>query len=901
VAAAVLLVGVSALLLGQLVIKLYDEKGRKIAEFTVPEGGKVVIEEEGKGRKVVEATAPARTDKADSKPAATSLPPADRKNYKWWTPTPEHDEFVQRVAKLPAQEQIEAVRQRLKKINPEFDGKLTPTVENGLVTGLAFSAEKVTDVTPVRAFPEFKMLDCSSPPVDAGGKPTGRFWDLSQLAGLKLTSLICYRTCVFDLAPLKGMPLNHLQVEETEVSDLTPLKGLPLQRLSAPGRGLSDLSLFKGMPLTLLGILGSDVADLSALRGLPLESLSIPGTRVTDLSVLRDLKLKALSIDNCPIDDLRTLRGIPLEELYIPNTRVSDLSPLRGMPLTILRLHGTRISDLLPLKGMPLESLFCTACPVRDLTPLAGAPLRELTYDFRHAYDPDEKLLRSFPLETVNGKPAVDFWHELAERRKAVDAFVAATSKLSPEEQVQAVTRRLREVNPEFRAALGHVEEDGKLAQASLAIDKVADLTPLRAFTSLRRLRLVGARDELDLSPLGSLPLEELTAPDNVVYTNARVLLGQGSLKQINGRPLAEFRADVQNLQAAEWALSKGSRLATLVVRQQDKEITVANRSQLPAPPFRVVQISIGNDEDIITADLERLHGLLDLRIFHVPGSHIDDAGLDILQTLPTLSSLDLRGSRITDAGLGAVSQMPSLTKLIISETSVTDMGIKRLAACRSLRSVWLDNTKVTGHGVESLLQLTYLTDLICAGVVLSHEDVAGIVNYGKRLETIALSLTGDDDVAAVVKMPRLKNLSLVSSPVTDRCVEIIASNPRLKVVGFSGCRGISDQGIAHLRKMPQLEYVWLSDTGITDAGAAHLVGLKQLNNLVYSSTRVGHGAVPFLKQMTSLRHLNVVGTQMTAADIAELRQALPQCNIHWDGKAAAPPAGEPAKPVGDR
>ena len=46
------------------------------------------------------------------------------------------DEWVKKTAALPADKQVEAVAAKLKDRNPGFDGNVTPTVENGVVTGL---------------------------------------------------------------------------------------------------------------------------------------------------------------------------------------------------------------------------------------------------------------------------------------------------------------------------------------------------------------------------------------------------------------------------------------------------------------------------------------------------------------------------------------------------------------------------------------------------------------------------------------------------------------------------------------------------------------------------------------------------------------------------------------------
>ncbi len=61
------------------------------------------------------------------------------------------DADVQRIAALPAAEQVEEVRKELMRRNPGFDGALTPTIETDVVTGLAFSTEQVSDISPVRA------------------------------------------------------------------------------------------------------------------------------------------------------------------------------------------------------------------------------------------------------------------------------------------------------------------------------------------------------------------------------------------------------------------------------------------------------------------------------------------------------------------------------------------------------------------------------------------------------------------------------------------------------------------------------------------------------------------------------------------------------------------------------
>lgn len=223
------------------------------------------------------------------------------------------------VAQLPAEQQVEALVQRLKELNPAFDGTVTPVIVNGVVKQLSFLTDNVTDISPVRVLRKLDALDCRGTP-ERGGK-------------------------LANLSPLRGLPLSVLHIEDNPVSDLSPLRGMPLREL---------------------GVFRTRVEDLTPLRGMSLKSLGVGGTAVADLSPLRGMALTHLYCDGVPVSDLSPLRGMPLEVLYIPLTRVSDLSALRGMALLEASFDGAPVADLSPLRGMPLKKLRLTYRPDRD-------------------------------------------------------------------------------------------------------------------------------------------------------------------------------------------------------------------------------------------------------------------------------------------------------------------------------------------------------------------------------------------------------------------------------------------------------------------------------------------------------------------------------------------------------
>ncbi len=115
------------------------------------------------------------------------------------------DDWLRHVADLPADRQVEEVAVRLKRRNPGFDGAVKSTIEKGVVVRLEFGTDRVTDISPVRALPGLKQLDCRG---SAAGK--GRLSDLSPLKGMRLSILACGENPITDLSPLKDMPLTAL-------------------------------------------------------------------------------------------------------------------------------------------------------------------------------------------------------------------------------------------------------------------------------------------------------------------------------------------------------------------------------------------------------------------------------------------------------------------------------------------------------------------------------------------------------------------------------------------------------------------------------------------------------------------------------------------------------------------
>src|SRR5262249_26260340 len=150
------------------------------------------------------------------------------------------------VAALGPDQQVKAVMEKLKSLNPGFDGKETHAfdADGEAVTELHFCTDKVADISPVRALPSLQKLTCAGTEhVTIGAQ--GKLYSLSALKGLKLTWLNCsLNGQLSGFGPLKGMPLVELRCTHTKVSDLSPIAHTGLRALNvwySPVRDLSPL------------------------------------------------------------------------------------------------------------------------------------------------------------------------------------------------------------------------------------------------------------------------------------------------------------------------------------------------------------------------------------------------------------------------------------------------------------------------------------------------------------------------------------------------------------------------------------------------------------------------------------------------------------------------------------
>jgi uncharacterized membrane protein len=254
---------------------------------------------------------------------------------------------------------------------------------------------------------------------DVTSKRTVGYSDLSQFKGCK---------------NLMGLVLNRTKARDSGMAYFKDCKDLTDLDLGDTQVGDSGLAYFKGCKsLMLLNLWGTQVtnaglAHFQDCKGL--KHLDLNGTKVSDSGVgcFKDCKnlvylaLSSTKVTNTGLAHFKNCKSLRYLHLWgLTSVSDSGLAHFKDCKeMTDLGMSHTQLSDsgLACFKDCKkLTSLWIDGTKVSDLSPLKGLPLTRLFCDFKPERDAD--ILRSIKtLETINGKPAKDFWKEVDAGKK---------------------------------------------------------------------------------------------------------------------------------------------------------------------------------------------------------------------------------------------------------------------------------------------------------------------------------------------------------------------------------------------------------------------------------------------------------------------------------------------------
>jgi len=183
---------------------------------------------------------------------------------------------------------------------------------------------------------------------------------------------------------------------------------------------------------------------------------------------------------------------------------------------------------------------------------------------------------------------------------------------------------------------------------------------------------------------------------------------------------------------------------------------------------------------------------------------------------------------------------------------------------------------------LREALGTDFFADVV--GVNLSRSrfgDGLAPVEVLRNLEVLILDYADvtDADLDHLRGLTKLRELSLTSDQVTDIGLQRIGELTNLTHLCLDRSQ-ISDAELCHLSGLNRLELLFLDNTEVTDAALEYVAALSELRYLSLGGTKVSDAGLAHLEAMPNLKWLNLRHTGITAERVAQLKKAMPNCEI---------------------
>ncbi len=334
--------------------------------------------------------------------------------------------------------------------------------------------------------------------------------------------------------------------------------------------------------------------------------------------------------------------------LALGATEATGVTDFRGTVVRLLIPEGTLVVEVDdPNVSVNLEGT--------DLV-ITGAGAQEIRLkpgSYQLKASRDGKVLKQELVNIVrDGRQIVRVSSELTPQLDDTSEWEKVVAGLPPEAQVEAVKKRLQELNPGFEGKMEWAIKDGFVHRIKIDSEVLSDISPLRTFRKLSELHLQGpfpGRGKvMDLRPLRGLPLKSLHLISQQI----------SDLEPLRGMPLEalimpESRvadlAPLQGMKLKAIALQNSSVASLEPLRGMPLEMAELYKTPVkdlsPLKGMPIIYLNIGR-LNLSDADLKIVSELKQLKWLYMLGAPIRD--ISPLRSL-RLEKIDLRGTRVED------------------------------------------------------------------------------------------------------------------------------------------------------------------------------------------------------------------------------------------------------------
>jgi Leucine-rich repeat (LRR) protein len=266
---------------------------------------------------------------------------------------------------------------------------------------------------------------------------------------------------------------------------------------------------------------------------------------------------------------------------------------------------------------------------------------------------------------------------------------------------------------------------------------------------------------------------------------------------------------------------------------------------------------------------------LTELRELSIRGSQVTDNSLRHLVGMTRLEALGLSNTDVSGEGLAVVAKLPRMRQLSLNSSRLTEAAIDPLIACRNLQYLRFSNSDSSstssGVGDRLLAALPQLPELLALHVDSHCVSETGFreLGYLGNLEELLVGGThfGDAELTHLRSLVHLRRLVLDYANVTAIGLATLRDLPNLRVLtlGRVAPHRLPAGALQAIASLTQLQWLKIPITA-TDDELAHLAGMPNLEVLDLNCSKATDSGLARLKEMPQLRVLHAWGTDITKA-----------------------------------
>jgi hypothetical protein len=268
--------------------------------------------------------------------------------------------------------------------------------------------------------------------------------------------------------------------------------------------------------------------------------------------------------------------------------------------------------------------------------------------------------------------------------------------------------------------------------------------------------------------------------------------------------------------------------------------VTDAGVAALAAAFPDLVELDLSSNTNLTGAAMRSIASLDHLERLSLVQNRFNDLHTRRLKTLEHLAVLDLRGNmEAGDMTLGTAGGLPKLRALKHRSTIVTDDGIERLAASGSLAALLMQDFAISdaaGRHLAGCRSLASLEVFRCQG--FGTPGVLALAGLPlERLTLRDLPQVGDDALAVVAQLPKLRRLTLHElASVGDEGLARLAAAGGLQVLDLWAMPLVSDASARVIAGLPALEELSVRETAMTAAALDAIMANERITSLTFKN-----------------------------------------------------------------